>query len=96
MASQSPAFRRFLGYAVIAIGALLALLSGACTATFFITGLLSQSPGGDVGQLLTSLIFGLPFVAIGIGLVVAGRSIARERDPPASPPGGSWWDRSVK
>lgn len=68
---------------MIAVGVLITLLSGGCTLVALYIGITEKSSSGLIG---TALIFGLPFVAIGIGLFVGGRSLSRSRGP-SEPPG---------
>ena len=84
MPEPSPAVR-FFGLSMIAVGALMAFLSGACTLVFLTMGLSPKSQGGDIGMVWVSLGLGLPFVAIGIALVFGGRALAR-RHKPIDPP----------
>lgn len=81
--AQPSATARFFGYAMIAVGVLITLLSGGCTLVGLFIGLTEKGSSGLIG---TALIFGLPFVAIGIGLVVGGRTLSRSRGP-TEPPG---------
>ncbi len=86
---RSPAVV-FLGWLLIGIGGLITVTAGACTAIFAVPGILSslEHPEGVPGLLLMVLIFGGIPILFGIGLVVAGRALARRpgaRDRPARP-----------
>ena len=72
---------RFFGGLLMAIGILIATLSGLCSAWFLVMTL--GSYGGDGSALMfIALIGGVPFVS-GVGMFYAGRALvrgARERD----------------
>ncbi len=75
--------RTFVGGAMMAIGGLVAVLCGLCTATFMVAAMV---PGGDKGFFVMALVIGGIPTAIGVGLFVAGRAILRAPTPPPSDP----------
>lgn len=68
--------KMLFGGLLLAIGGLIALLSGLCSAYFLLSIL--GSYGSDVGTVLMLVLFfgGIPF-AIGFGLFQWGRSLIR-------------------
>ena len=82
--------RRFLGYVLVAVGALLTLLSGACTLTWlgFIAVSVVRSPtrrAGVVPAILVALpVGGLP-IAVGLAMIAGGRSLSKPQRPPLLP-----------
>jgi len=79
-----PASSAFLGWLLIAVGGLMALLCGGCTLFVAIGGLFSagNSPAAAVllSVVLVAVVGGLPTLA-GAALVWAGWRIARPRKP---------------
>ena len=66
--------------ALFAIGLLILIPSGLCTSIFGLGALYDAvtGSGSDALEFLVeALVVGLPFIAIGVGLVMAGRSISR-------------------
>ena len=75
MSDTGRAVLRFFGVMMMAVGALMAALSGACTLLFAGGSLL----GGDRGSLIPmALLIGGPSVAIGLGLWFGGRALYRK------------------
>lgn len=75
--------KRFVGSAVMAVGAVIALLCGLCTlwfgGSFFVAWLQTPSLGGQfLGVLLLPLLFGGLPTAAGVVLFWTGRRIYRE------------------
>lgn len=83
MGEQPSALTRFVGAAMMAVGVLITLLSGACTGVMVFINLSSIGKGANHSVFLTIFGVGLPFIAIGIALVAGGRSISRQREPRA-------------
>ena len=90
-------FGRFIGGLMIAVGALIALLSGACTLTMgaAILSTAGQAQGVGMGVLVVLVTGGVPF-GVGVALMFGGWSIMRPRPkpradvfdaPPPPPPG---------
>ena len=84
------AVRRFLGAALMAVGALIAALGGACTLYFLGAGLMHASPGQLIVALpmvlLSGVVGGVP-IMFGVGIYTAGR-LLRPKLPPSVPPPG--------
>lgn len=79
---------KFFGGLLMAIGILIATLSGLCSAFFLLT-MLTSSGGGEFSGvpmlMMIAVIGGLPFLS-GVGLFYWGRwllRLARERDEAA-------------
>ena len=75
----------FFGCLLIAMGVLMALLCGGCTAIFWITALSSGDLSSAASMLvLSALLGGVPALG-GVGLIIAGWVILhpRRRPPPA-------------
>lgn len=71
---QSSAGRRILGGILLAIGVLLVVLSGLCTAGFIVMGVVE----GDVAMAITTgPVFGGPFILVGALLWWGGRALRR-------------------
>jgi uncharacterized membrane protein HdeD (DUF308 family) len=51
---------------------LILIPSGLCTATVGVIPFLSSATSDTVGPLLLALLFGGPFIALGIGIIVTG------------------------
>lgn len=84
--------RTFFGVALVAVGAMMMVLCGLCTAVFFIGGLI---PHGDASFSGLSLVIGGIPTAIGVALFLVGRGMLRHppgdaalRPPPSPPPPG--------
>lgn len=69
----------FLGWLLMAIGGLIVVTAGACTAIFAVPAILSslEYPAGLPGLLAMILIFGGVPILVGIGLFLGGRALAR-------------------
>lgn len=71
--------REFFGGLLMAIGILIATLSGLCSA-FFLFSMLTSSGGGEFGGggmlILIAIVGGLPFMS-GLGLFYWGRALVR-------------------
>ena len=83
MSEPSPV-QRFFGGLLIAVGILMMLLCGGCGALFFVGFLwsgLTSSNHEDISMVVMPLVLGGVPAGIGLGLFIAGRSLAR------SPPG---------
>lgn len=79
---QSSASRRLVGRLLIGAGAILALLSGACTVLASLASVTSEP-----GLVLTMLVFGAPPIAIGVLMLVGGRMLlAATREAERRPP----------
>lgn len=76
---------RLFGALLIAVGALVAGLSGLCSLTFAVLMLIDQGSWADKGQMLLLDLFvgGIPF-AVGALAFWAGRRLRRNH--PAPPP----------
>ncbi len=82
--ARSPAVV-FLGWLLMAVGALIALTTGACTA-WVLAGLFANGSGGygsAGGWALLSLLFGGVPCLVGLGLFFGGRRLARPLKTPA-------------
>lgn len=77
MPANRSALARFVGAAMMAIGVLITLLSGACTGVMLFINLSSIKDGADPSMFVTILGVGLPFIAIGVGFFFGGRAISR-------------------
>jgi hypothetical protein len=68
--------KMLFGGLLLAIGGLIALLSGLCSAYFLLS--MIGTRGSEAGELLFLVLFvgGIPF-AIGLGLFFWGRSLVR-------------------
>ncbi len=77
MSEPPSALARFFGAAIMGVGVLITLLSGACTGTLLIGNLSSIGHGADLTSVLLILGVGLPFLAIGVALYFGGRAIWR-------------------
>ena len=80
--------REFFGYALMAVGALIAGLCGLCTLTYFVMGAASLGKGGEEGgyapiMMIASVVVGFVPIMVGIGLFVGGRSLRRPPPPRA-------------
>lgn len=69
----------------MAVGGLIALLCGLCTAGYVVMGAASLGKGGEEGAygpifMIASLLVGGVPTAIGAGLFVAGRALRKPRD----------------
>ncbi len=78
------ALGRFVGGLILAVGLLIALLSGACTLAVAGPSLLGVLRGesGAGGGIVLALIFGAAPFAGGVALVLLGWSIVRPRRRP--------------
>ncbi|HTI68295.1 MAG TPA: hypothetical protein VL460_12180 [Caulobacteraceae bacterium] len=74
MSEVSRAVGRFFGVLLMAVGGLIALLSGACTLFVGGAGLLNGSANSMIPG---ALIFGVPVIALGVGVFLGGRSLYR-------------------
>ena len=75
---------RFIGGLILAVGALVAFLSGACTLTVGATvlgSMLRGQGGGGAGLVLVLIVGGVPFTG-GVALMLLGWSMVR---PPRKP-----------
>lgn len=78
------AAKRFVGYALMTVGGLIAVVSGLCTGGFWLYGLvvLAQDGGGvplETGLAMmgtTGLVGGIPAL-FGVGLFFIGRRMVR-------------------
>jgi hypothetical protein len=75
----------FFGAALMALGALMVVLSGLCSLVAFVSfaGSTSHS-GGNLGPALigsgmTLAVFGGIPIAVGVGLFLVGRNLCRQR-----------------
>lgn len=84
MSEANPA-RQFFGSALFVVGAIIATLSGLCSAF----GLIGLSGVGTDGPDLLALVavFGGPPLCLGAGMVWAGWRLIRVRRPRSPPPG---------
>jgi hypothetical protein len=75
----------FFGCLLIAMGALMALLCGGCTAMFWVASL-SNSDLASAGPMLvlSGVLGGIPALG-GVGLIIAGWAILRPRRVPMPP-----------
>ncbi|MBW8813246.1 MAG: hypothetical protein JF588_07445 [Caulobacterales bacterium] len=79
----SPVQRFFAGLLMV-VGALMAGLCGLCTAVFLVDSVVGGGGGelgGGAGLAVMALFIGGIPTAIGVGLFVAGRSLARPARP---------------
>jgi hypothetical protein len=69
--------KMLFGGILLAIGGLIALLSGACS-MWFLVSIIGSATGADAGGIIMLVLFvgGIPF-AIGLGLFFWGRSLVR-------------------
>ena len=66
--------KRFFGAILIAVGGLIAFLSGACTLVFIVLGMSASSAVYNMGMALTIGI--VPFI-VGVVLFILGRALWR-------------------
>jgi hypothetical protein len=76
----SAAALRFFGGALKIIGALIATLTGLCTAVVGIPILSSNQWGSFASKLRTVIISGVIPFAIGVGIYLLGRALYRRGD----------------
>lgn len=80
---QAPsATRRFFGNAMMAVGVLLAGLSGLCTLGYAGIGLWAWAREGDdygVAMLIVALLSGVVPILVGVGLYFGGKALRRPR-----------------
>ncbi|MCI3135492.1 hypothetical protein [Phenylobacterium aquaticum] len=84
MSDKSQAVRRYFGAMLMAIGGLIAVLSGLCSLTFLGFVIWNAVTGGgrtviaDVVQMLTLMLAfgGIPF-GVGLGVFFWGRSLRK-------------------
>lgn len=84
MSEKPSAVRRYFGAMLMAIGGLIAVLSGLCSLTFLAFVLWNAASGGgrtviaDVVQMLTLMLAfgGIPF-GVGLGVFFWGRSLRK-------------------
>ena len=80
---------RFFGAILIAIGILIAVLSGLCTLGVvgigLYAGLQSHSLNETASLLPTALAIGVPCFLIGLGFFFAGRALGRSGRPERPP-----------
>ena len=82
---------KVLAVLMIAIGALMAGLSGLCTAAVSLAAfasMFSRYPGNAFPGLLIGLVIGAPFIVGGILLLRWGLRLLDRRRPPRIPPEG--------
>ena len=72
---MSSAVKRFFGAILVAVGGLIAFLSGACTVAFMVMGLGAPNPMGNISMAIT---FGIVPIAIGVVLFILGRALWRD------------------
>jgi hypothetical protein len=81
MSDPGSSVVRFFGAILMAVGGLVAVLSGGCTAVFVGLGLIeiatSKSRGEDLGLLFSFLFVGAAPFAVGALLFFAGRAMRR-------------------
>jgi hypothetical protein len=79
--------RQLFGGLLLALGILIAGLSGLCTLLIVGTSLVDGSSGGeDYGIGMMALVIGgVPFV-VGLGMFFAGRALLRSPSPPPLTP----------
>jgi hypothetical protein len=70
--------------ALIIVGGLITLLSGLCAGSSIVGGIIDVANGDAtmlqaLGPVLPFLLIGLPFLAVGIALMVWGRRIQRRK-----------------
>jgi hypothetical protein len=80
--TPTPHVPKWTGWALalVTIGALILVPSGLCTGAFGIGAIYEAATGSvsDATDLLTmALVVGGPFIAVGIALILSGRSISR-------------------
>ena len=68
--------KMLFGGILLAVGILIAGVSGLCT--LYGLGMSFTEPGSMMSTIPMVLVFGLPPLAIGVGLVFAGRSLLRQ------------------
>jgi hypothetical protein len=83
--------RQFFGRLLVTVGFLIAGLAGLCTGAVVIYGVVTElAPGGEaIVEMLSMLpipvlVGGIP-IAIGVVLILAGRSILRSKGDRRSP-----------
>jgi hypothetical protein len=73
MSEVSPV-RRFFGGALMAVGFLVMVLCGLCSACVFVVGLSDNALGGGDTLAMVLLMGGVPF-AIGLGIFFTGKAV---------------------
>lgn len=77
------AIPRLFGAILMAVGGLIALLSGSCTLLVMGFGAFDNASAGELLSVLPlALLFGAPPFAVGAGLFIWGRSLFRGPKPP--------------
>lgn len=80
---QTPnATRRFFGTAMMAVGVLLAGLSGLCTLGYAGIGLWAWASEGDgygVAMVIMALLSGVVPILVGVGLYFGGKTLRRPK-----------------
>lgn len=83
MAEQAPnTTRRFIGTALMAVGVLLAGLSGLCTLGYAGIGLVAWAGQGDaygVAMMIMALVTGVVPILVGVGLYFGGKALRRPK-----------------
>lgn len=81
MTEPADPLERFMGAAIMAVGLLIALLCGACTAYFTFGALGSQ--GNQMGVILMALLLGGTPTLIGVAMFRYGLNLYRGKRPGA-------------
>lgn len=81
MVEQAPrSARRIFGTALMAVGALMAGLSGLCTLGYAGLGIAAWATEGDdygLAMLIVALLSGIVPILVGVGLYFAGKALRR-------------------
>ncbi|WP_421932607.1 hypothetical protein [Phenylobacterium sp.] len=81
--SEPRSARRLFGTALMAVGGLMAALSGLCTLGYAGVGLVAAIQGGDDGYgiviLIVALAAGLVPILFGVGLYFGGKALRKPR-----------------
>ena len=87
MSGEASPLARFIGAALMAVGALMALLCGGCGAVFLVVFLADglRHPNDLAMGLMTPLFLGGVPAVLGFAIFSAGRSLRRGSGPPRNP-----------
>ena len=84
--SEAGPLQRFIGAGLMAVGVLMMVLCGLCSACGFVVGLTDPTFRGGETLGLVLVIGGVPF-AIGLGIFFAGKALrGKTPERPSLPP----------